>query len=359
MMRTTKDTAPDRGGRVLAHPIDGPDGNPYTPLLYGNLRELGWEAQPFLPRRTLTRRADVVHIHWPQALVLSRRGRPSWTSLLKSVAGLSWARRRGAALVWTVHNLDPHEPTPQSRLLRRYLVRNVDGWLTLSESAHGAMTARFPALTRTPSRVVPHGHYRDAYAPVPSKERARSELGISSSRVLLAFGAIRPYKGITALARAFEQMPGDVTLLVAGRPDDPDEVARVFASARRDRRILTRLGVVPARDVPTIVGAADVVVAAYQEVTHSGVALLSLSMDRPVLCADAPAMRELQRLVGSDWVRVLDGHLTPEALDVALRALPTGSPDLGTLDWSRIAEETSVLYTEAVEARRGTGATTR
>src|SRR4051812_31079949 len=97
--------------RVLASP--GPsqwkDGNPYIRLLYGSVAHGAVAGSDVtiheFTRRTLLERPDVVHVNWPYYLVRWTRLRSALLDVLKVLVLLKAARRRGAALVWTVHDL--------------------------------------------------------------------------------------------------------------------------------------------------------------------------------------------------------------------------------------------------------------
>ncbi len=94
--------------------------NPYLDLLYGALER---EGVPFEPDARLTagwlvgarRRVRWLHIHWPQSLYrFSRgprvlRGAISWLKLGVFSARLALARALGYRLVWTIHQVLPHE----------------------------------------------------------------------------------------------------------------------------------------------------------------------------------------------------------------------------------------------------------
>ena len=71
--------------------------------------------------------------------------------------------------------------------------------------------------------------------------------------------------------------------------------------------------------------AADVVVLPYLDISNSGVAMLALSLQRPVIGPSKGAFPELQAQVGTTWVRTFDEpRFDLNALTLACRepALP-------------------------------------
>src|SRR5690606_36751687 len=85
--------------------------------------------------------------------------------------------------------------------------------------------------------TVPHPTYQGVYPSWMSREQARAELGIApDTTVLLLVGRVQPYKGLTELIDAYDEVaadaPGRYTLLVAGPPNREEETTR-FADRLR------------------------------------------------------------------------------------------------------------------------------
>jgi glycosyltransferase involved in cell wall biosynthesis len=341
--------------RVLASPArQARDGNPYIDQLNDALRGHGFEIEP-LTRRALLERPDVVHVHWPEALV--RWERPAAVAVLdvaKVLGGLWLARRRGTRVVWTGHNLGPHEPVRP--LLMAVFLRgfgaSTDVVVSLSESASVALRERFEWLSGRPVVVIPHGHYRDVYDAPPSREVARGRIGISSELpVFLLMGQLRRYKRVPELVRAFEAgFAGRAHLLVAGAANEPGLARELTEQADLGAGTTLRLGRVPEAEVPVLHGAADVVVLPYASgsTLNSGAAILALSLGRPVVVPDSGAMRELGELVGPGWVHTFRGAPV-DALSVAYQALSSdrpAPPDLTDLEWSSVGGATARLFSQ-------------
>jgi len=80
---------------------------------------------------------------------------------------------------------------------------------------------------------------------------------------------------------------------------------------------------------------------------NSGVALFTLSLNRPILIPDSPYARELQDVVGADWVHIYLGELTADVLQDSLSrasGMKDKVPDLGYFDWDAIGASYSELY---------------
>jgi glycosyltransferase involved in cell wall biosynthesis len=348
--------------RVCATPaLASRAGDPYTFLLYSAVEEAGAVVDELSWPKLLRHRYDIVHFHWPEWYLYAR---PRPRLVVRSaimLAAVAWARLRGARLVWTVHNLEPHEPTPE-RISRWYwwaFTGMVDGFVSLTESGLHAAPRRHPRLSGKPSAVIPAGHLRGQYPDHGSQTAARTHLGIPAHAAVAAvFGHVRPYKNVPGAVRAFRALPEpDAVLVIAGRPLNCDVRAEVEAAAEGDARVRLHLGFVAREDVQHFLRAADLVVLPYTEVSNSGVALLALSFDRPILVPASGAFPELAELAGSAWVRLYDGELTPAVLARELAAAhgrhhDQDGPDLAALAWPAIGAATLAAYRRVVGASR-------
>ena len=147
-------------------------------------------------------------------------------------------------------------------------------------------------------RIVPHGHYRDAYPPPISRYEARRQLDLpQDALVFLYFGYLRPYKGLEDLIKAWHDRAVKTNgerLVIAGAPIDEDYGAslRASVSALRDALLLDQR--IPDGLVATLFSAADVVLAPFRQSLTSGSIVLALTYGKPVL---APRLDSIEELV--------------------------------------------------------------
>jgi glycosyltransferase involved in cell wall biosynthesis len=332
--------------KVIAWPAGG--ANPYNGLLYAHLEALGAVVSDFSPLVLLRSSGAIWHLHWPERML----NRPSATAAAFRAAALlvlgAVARLRNTKLIWTVHNLRPHEYDHPwiGRWFWPAFTRLLSGFIALSPRGKQLIEQRHPRLRRTPCFIIPHGHYRGAYPDTVSQAEARAALGLPADGPLATFvGQIRPYKNVPHLIQVFRQVPESAArLVIAGQLGAGPVRDRLEREATQDERIRLFLEFVPEESLQLYLRAADLVVLPFTEILNSGSALLALSFDRPVLVPRKGAMAELEHEFGSRWVRAYAGALTPSTLAEALAAAhahPSGRCEaLARFDWGPLAEKT-------------------
>ena len=327
--------------------------NPYNARLYTTMAGDGCLVRDLSYLRLATHRIDIVHLHWPELTFLT--GRP-WRVLARMLlfrAALRVARfRNGTKVVWTVHNVASHErrATPRLRaMLRRLLVQEVDGLLSLTAGGLETARAAYPELAGVPSAVTPHGHYRDDYDFAASRDDARAEVGVSpGASLIVSVGMIREYKNIPELVRTVVGSDDpDVALAVAGKPSTAALAEQIRSAADGDPRVVLDLAFQSDAAMAAWLRAADVVVLPYRAIQNSGSAVLALSADRPVVVPALGAMLELQAVAGADWVRCFDGDFDDPELQASLewaRRPRADRPPIEQLAWDGIARDTVAFY---------------
>ena len=232
------------------------------------------------------RRADVLHLQWLVPEVDVRLFRPH------------------APSVFTAHDLLPRRTAGRHDLWRRLLAR-FDRIVVHSERGRETL-----ADLGVDARVIPH--------PVFRSDPGRNDDG----RTVLAFGVIRPYKGLGDAIEAVRRA-GDARLIVAGDPLEPMEPYR---NAARGLDVDWRLGYLPQADVDRALGEATVAVFPYKpELDQSGALLRALGAGVPAIAYDVGGVAEPVRTFGAGTV-VPAGDV--EAFADAVRTLLSDSDAL-------------------------------
>ena len=264
------------------------------------------------------------------------------------------ARRLGYRLIWTVHNLFPHERRyPHlDRLVNALVAREADHVIAHCRFAAHSIQARYDP--RRPVTVIPHGNYLPIFPNTVSRTAARARLAIDGTQfVYLFFGNARGYKGIAELIRAFRQTAAADSVLVLVLRENarsPGLVAELHALAAGDDRIhIHASGYFPADQFQYFLNAADVVVLPFAAVLTSRSAIQALGFGKPLI---VPRLGCLPELVAGGAGLLYD----PAADGAVARALTDArSLDLESagrvalqrtreFDWDPIAARIAALY---------------
>ena len=234
------------------------------------------------------RPGDVLHLQWPSFLYAAARSRLGLLrSFARFVALLLLARLCGARLVWTAHNVMPHDPTPfpgMDRLGRWIVIALSHRIFVHGPSAAAIVEARFPQVKRKLTPLLQHGPVFDLYPRTRSRLQARAKLGIApEAHVLLFIGQCKHYKNVHGLIEAFRALSGDSLLLIAGQFQRDEYRRKIVALAEGDARIRLYPQYIPDDEIQDFLLACDCMVLPYLEVLTSGSVILAFSLGRPVV----------------------------------------------------------------------------
>ncbi len=305
-------------------------------------------------------RPDVLHIHWTEPYIAGGSSKVSRVKAKRTLVELRLAKRSGIGLVWTAHDLFRHDrrEDPNELAFMRSLFELVDTVIVhCSAAADGLLqTLGVGEAGRAKIAIIPHGHYKGAYADDVTREEARDRLGLPAEAKVISFvGWVRSYKGVWELYEAFTKLDEpDARLVIAGQAVDGAYAARLTAAAKGDERIHLSLGFVEDDDLQLYLRAADVVAAPFLEIFTSGSVLLAMSFERAVIAPRRGCVTDVLDeqggiLYDADDPQGLEGALRT-AMDVDLEAMGRhNAADLSRFDWERVADATRDVYEAALK----------
>ena len=241
---------------------------------------------------------QVLHLNWLHFFYRTDTLETTRARYAGFAENLTFARRLGYRIVWTMHNRYPHErPFPEVDHLARLLVSRL-AHTVIAHCNYSAGLARTLFLRTGDVRIIPHGHFIEVFQNKMPREEARRDLGIPQSTfVYLFFGNARTYRGIEGLIEAFCRAgDADARLLMMMRrwPRDPKYADKVIALAGRDGRILVFSSpYFPNEAFQVYLNASDVVVLPFSDVLTSGTAITALSFGKPVILPRVGCLPEL------------------------------------------------------------------
>ena len=202
-------------------------------------------------------------------------------------------RRKGTRVVLVCDNLVPHEHRVFDPLLTRWMLRNSDGYLVMSESVERDLDRLKPGA---PRRRVPHPFYAQFDRGRYTRASARETLGLApDAEVAVFFGYVRHYKGLDTLLEAWAAVRRErpATLVVAGDfYEDAAPYRRLAAVAGGEDAVRLMEGYLPDEEVEALFKAADVAVLPYRSATQSGVTHVAYALGVPVITTDVGGLAE-------------------------------------------------------------------
>lgn len=340
-------------------PAADPNNNPYGTIIAEGLERLGAQVEfvedcsdAFLFQNR--NRIRVLHHHWPHydyyhddASVMRRK-------MQAFVCYMELARELGYKLVWTAHNVYPHNRRHQEidHECRLEICR-----LATAVIAHCQVAA--DEVRRTFGRtenlfVIPHPHFIGVYPNAVTREQARASLGVPPEAFVYGFfGSIQPYKGIDRLIDSFQRLPGEKPWLViaGGNARNPEFLDAVRRRIDQQTRIILRAyDRAPSEDIALVMRASDVITLPFVDTLTSGTFILALSWGKPVV---APALGCLPATIelgaGIMYDPVADDALFQAMKEIGERDLQAASrvalTSVRRFNWDKIAAATMRAYT--------------
>ena len=251
----------------------------------------GDDIDPTLPRANARFLLDVVNpLTWIRGGLALRRYDAVilvwwvWVWALPYLVLLAFLPKR-TRVILQCHNIGDKEPAAWKRMLTNLVLRRGDVLVV-----HAA-SEKEEASRRTRRKII------TTFLPVhelggamPSRDNARTTLGIDAKNVALFFGHVRPFKGLDIALRAWQQIESDALLFVAGEAwwKAEDEYRKL---ATKNVRLEFRF--IPDAEIATYFAACDVVLAPYRIEAQSGVALTAFHFARPVIATTVGGLPEI------------------------------------------------------------------
>ncbi|HPU39253.1 MAG TPA: glycosyltransferase [Microthrixaceae bacterium] len=327
-------------------------GAQYDTCLYGPLTGLVQELRcpwgPLADPAVDPGAVDLLHLHWPEWL--------AFDDLDSHRAIVADVRARRVPVVWTAHNLTPHEKQPEIYdPIYELWAANVDAVIHHSRAGMQQFLARYRTRPETRHVVIPHGHFGATWAdhlPI-SRAEAEAALGLSSTALRIGLvGAPRSEKLVSEFLRGVAASTRADIEVVCWSLDRTDEVPDDDRIAIAERYEMVRPDVYALR-----LAACDVLAMPFDpdgEMLATGTVFDAIGLGLPVLRSDWEFLTEV---LGDAAIPV--GHtaasvaaalddLDAETVHAAAIAAELRRDELG---WDVISSRTLALFEDVLAAR--------
>lgn len=238
----------------------------------------------------LLNRPKVIHFQWLPFLEVSSIER-IFLRLIKLISPKS--------KIWlTVHNIYPHNSSENAR--EKYKARFAtvekifDMFILHLQTSKTEFCKEF-GISEARCKVIPHGVFVPKGLEITHYERGEKLR-------LVMFGKQSYYKGTDILVDAIALLPKDiqnrVTTTIVGQT--PDDYLKTLQEKATGLDIKFTPKFVPDDILNGIILESDVIVLPYREISQSGVLLLALYFERPIICSNLPSFKETLEGYNSD-----------------------------------------------------------
>ena len=315
--------------------------NPYFCVLVPRLKGQQIDLFEFNIFSILVRRPDIIHIHWPERIIKGKFTRRfaalAYIHAWIMISAIKYLRKGGAKIVWTAHNLKPHDlPSPAHKLAWDYLELNffslIDGVVIFFPNAETQVKSRYPILSAARFALIPHHNYIEHFASLSSNRRIREEFRIPpDSRFLFSFGLLREYKNLVNLVKVFSRLDMKYVLIIAGKGDllVEDEIRRTISSSQSNNINFVNQELTD-HELADFIREADFCIFNFSDSFNSGSVLTSLSLATPVIAPCKGATEYIRSQVGEQAYRSFANDITPQDLlrlveSAPIKAIPCDS----------------------------------
>jgi beta-1,4-mannosyltransferase len=330
--------------------------NPYGNLLADALGRTGVDVryETTLDEAFLGQRVgllDALHLHWPSHEYRGPNRATTQAQMERMVQRLELARELGFGVVWTAHNIYPHDRTYADidREFRVALGQVATAIIAHCDFAADAVRREFAPAA--PIFVVPHGNFIGVLLPSVTRDEARAEVGIGERDFVYGFiGNLLPYKGLEELIASFIEIDAPDSWLLLGGGSRADYAATLRGLVDGHSRIILRtFEYAPGVEFVKVLQASDVIVLPFRASTTSGSLMQALSWPRPAI---VPAMGCLPTQMDADagilYPADEPGALLQAMVDIRGRDLAAAEraawQSAERVDWDEIARLTIEAY---------------
>jgi len=297
-----------------------------------------------LKQKLIALRTEAIHFQWLPIPIVDHLFLPQLKLL--------------APLILTVHDANAFL-APSSRLQTyrwQAALHEFDALIVHTQAGMHSLVER--GLSRSKIHIVPHGLLNAADSHQKKSDGNSLSASKSSKFTFLAFGSIKPYKGLDILISALSEVPSslrsELKLVIAGNPGSlGNDLQRMAFDYGVENNIEWHLRFIKDEEVPALFHQADAVVFPYREIDASGALMTALPYGKAVIASRLGLFSEL--LKDGETAYLVEPNDSSALAEAMIRAAtnPSTAKEMGAraeevashvCSWERIAERTLEIY---------------
>ena len=249
----------------------------------------------------LSGKAPVLHYHW-----LEFQDAKSLLGMPYKLFCIALFSLFGGRLIWTVHNLQPHDKKWLGihKWMHRWMAQRAQLILVHSSTAK-KMVAGYLNISSKKIDIFPHPEYpATPINPKEARQRLSQLVGHDFEAeipIFLMMGAISEYKGFLEVIELLQTIDAPWQLVIAGyvkkgQEKLDQELQRI---AKREPRLIYKPGFLGESEIAIYHSAADVSLFNFRDILSSGSVKMAIGYQNKII---APKLGELRELVGMPGV---------------------------------------------------------
>lgn len=300
----------------------------------------------------LTAKGDLLHAQW-------------WSAPLFPIYLIicTCFKLKNKPVIFSVHNVLSHENSALYFKMSQLLFR-LGNFFIVHSNMNRQQLHKFYHIPLDKIDVIPHGSL-DFHIKKNGIDRKtlRKEMGIKpENKIILMFGAIRPYKGIDTTIKAFSKIVNSVPesrLLIAGRLwEDWAPYEQLIYKLGIKKYIITHLEYIPSCDVYKFFEISDLCVFPYHHFdSQSGAGSVALSFRKPMIVSDVGGLSDF--VLDPKWVVPPKDHSALADAVICCLKDPSRIKQMKSdaekisqkFSWSEIADQTENIYRQVLNLK--------
>ncbi|MBB1507798.1 hypothetical protein H5203_20315 [Pseudoalteromonas sp. SG41-1] len=224
---------------------------------------------------------NIFHMHWPETYLNIKNPLKRYTFTLLIIIYISFIKILGKKVVWTVHNLKPHENYNEriSRIFYKVIASLCDSLIFMTNVSMEEFFCLYGINKKF--KIIPHPSY-----PIPKANTSN----VQKPSGLLFFGLIRPYKNVEMLINAYINSKLNIKLNILGACNDILLTKKLESYEDRINLSLRRY---EDQELQCFLDNCSGVVIPYKDITNSGVLFRAMSAGAKLLLPDIAYTREV------------------------------------------------------------------
>lgn len=220
------------------------------------------------------RKIDIVHVQW------------------YIFSPMDWyyhkqLRKNKIHVITTIHDLLPFNKKIYDFHYHKKIYSSADKVISQARMNLPELKEKF-GVPENKIEYIPHGHYME-FAEEVSREESIKKLGLPNDKtIILFFGQIKKVKGVDILIRAIKKVSEsnpNILCVIAGKvwKDDFSIYQDLIDSLELNSKVRCDIRFIDDEEIKYYFNAADIVALPYRQIYQSGVALLGIAYEKPIV----------------------------------------------------------------------------